>query len=129
MWNENEASGASVVLSGELSAEAAPQRPGDESANHGTGGAADIAGRACWYCGKPAVSIWRTTWDAPGEDWPMCSGCGDGVAARLCLRAVGAQADADAGDDDAGIDTRGLAGRWISPKDLLPGGRTFGWGG
>ena len=78
-----------------------------------------IVGRACWYCGRPAASIWRTTWDAPGEDWPMCDGCGGGVAARLGMRAGGRHADADTGDDEHGIDTRGLAGRWIVPEAIL----------
>lgn len=69
----------------------------------------------CWHCGKEATSVWHTTWDAPGQEWPMCGRCGAGVMQGQRLRAAGRQREADAMDERTGIDTSGSCGRWIPP--------------
>src|SRR6266498_982823 len=69
----------------------------------------------CWYCGDPAVAIWQTTWDEPGQNWPMCEECQGHVRRSLALRAANKQADADALDRDFGISTSGECGEWIDP--------------
>jgi hypothetical protein len=71
----------------------------------------------CWYCGKPAVAVWHTTWDREGEEWPMCQGCDSKVRAALKARQANA-AEADELDHVSGIDTRGLAGEWIPPEAM-----------
>lgn len=73
----------------------------------------------CWYCGKPTLEVWHTTWDVDGQEWPMCEECAGAVRSRLDLRARGLTAEADLGDEQHGIDTRGIAGRWIYPKKML----------
>lgn len=72
--------------------------------------------RQCWYDGNVAAEVWHTTWDDPGEDWPMCAECCASVREALALRVDGKPDAADAIDNVAGIDTRGLAGKWIDPQ-------------
>lgn len=73
----------------------------------------------CWYCGKPTLEVWHTTWDVDDQQWLMCEDCASAVRKRIALRALGLTAEADLGDEQHGIDTRGLAGRWIDPKKIL----------
>lgn len=72
-------------------------------------------GRDCWYCGAPAVSVWFTTWDDPGNDWPMCGTCESNVRQALAHRAEGCDEEADAIDERSGISTDRSGGQWIDP--------------
>lgn len=70
----------------------------------------------CWYDGAPITEIWQTTWDDPGDIWPMCQRCVDHVRRGLRLRQAGQNDLAEQFDMEVGIDTRGLAGEWIDPS-------------
>lgn len=79
---------------------------------------APLAGRDCWYCGTPAVAVWFTTWDEPGNDWPMCGTCQSNVRCALGHRENGCHEEADRLDEESGISTDANGGRWIDPAGL-----------
>lgn len=78
----------------------------------------------CWFCGKRAICVWHTTWDEPGQRWPMCGECSSHVGAALVLRAEGQSREADALDEQYGIATDGWAGHWIPPVQPGSNGRS-----
>jgi len=69
----------------------------------------------CWYCREKAVEIWHTSWDEPGQDWPMCATCLGQVRQSLAHRAEGRHTEADAIDEQSGISTDRNCGQWIPP--------------
>ncbi len=72
---------------------------------------------SCWFCGKPAVETWHTSWDQVGEKWPMCPECSAHVTEGLKLRRAGHVDEADELDSQHGITTDNqIGGEWIPPK-------------